>query len=59
VAARGLEADVLITTSGEQTSLFVAPPVIISEGEIDTIFKALHHGLELADAEVDRNGGAA
>jgi 4-aminobutyrate aminotransferase-like enzyme len=54
VAARGLEADVLITTSGEQTSLFVAPPLIVSEDEIERIFTALHHGLELADAEVER-----
>jgi 4-aminobutyrate aminotransferase-like enzyme len=59
VAARGLEAGVLITTSGEQTSLFIAPPLIVAEAEIDQIFTALHHGLELADAERDRNGGAA
>jgi 4-aminobutyrate aminotransferase-like enzyme len=59
VAARALEADALITTSGEQTSLFVAPPLIVSEEEIDKIFAALHHGLELADAEYERNGGGA
>ncbi len=51
VAARALEAGVLIATSGEQTSLFLAPPLVISEPELDQIFGALHHGLELADQE--------
>jgi 4-aminobutyrate aminotransferase-like enzyme len=59
VAARALEADALITTSGEQTSLFVAPPLIVSDEEIDKIFAALDHGLELADAELARTGEAA
>lgn len=52
VAARALEAGVLITTSGEQTSLFLAPPLIVSEGEIDQIIAALDHGLALADDEL-------
>lgn len=59
VAARSLDADVLIATSGEQTSLFVAPPLIVSEEEIDKIMAALDHGLELADAEYERSGGSA
>jgi 4-aminobutyrate aminotransferase-like enzyme len=59
VAARALEADVLLTTSGEQTSLFMAPPLIVSEDEIEKIFTGLHHGLALADAELDRDGGLA
>jgi 4-aminobutyrate aminotransferase-like enzyme len=49
VAARALEAGVLIATSGEQTSLFVAPPLIVSEEELRTIFDALDHGLTVTD----------
>jgi 4-aminobutyrate aminotransferase-like enzyme len=49
VAARALVAGALIATSGEQTSLFVAPPLIVSDAELDLIFDALHQGLELAD----------
>ena len=51
VAARALAADALIATSAEQTSLFVAPPLIVADDELDRIFAALDHGLELADAE--------
>jgi 4-aminobutyrate aminotransferase-like enzyme len=51
VAARALVADALIATSAEQTSLFVAPPLIVDDDELDRIFAALDHGLELADAE--------
>ncbi len=51
VVARALEAGALIATSGEQTSLFLAPPLVISDAELARIFDALHHGLELADAE--------
>ena len=46
-----MEAGALIATSGEQTSLFLAPPLVISDAELARIFDALHHGLELADAE--------
>jgi len=57
VAARALEAGVLIATSGEQTSLFLAPPLVVSERELGMIFDALHHGLELADKEAARGAG--
>jgi 4-aminobutyrate aminotransferase-like enzyme len=53
VAALALAAGSLIATSGEQTSLFVAPPLIASEEEINLIFDALDHGLVLADAKVE------
>ena len=59
VAARALDADALIATSGEQTSLFIAPPLIVTEEELNTIFEALHHGLELADEEHRRAGDPA
>lgn len=52
VVARALTAGALIATSGEQTSLFLAPPLVISDMELGVIFDALHHGLELADTEL-------
>lgn len=52
VAARALEADVLLATSGEQTSLFLAPPLIVSDEELERIFAAVDHALELADQEL-------
>jgi 4-aminobutyrate aminotransferase-like enzyme len=52
VVARALEAGSLIATSGEQTSLFLAPPLVISDTELGRVFDALDHGLELADAEL-------
>jgi 4-aminobutyrate aminotransferase-like enzyme len=52
VVAKALEAGALIATSGEQTSLFLAPPLIVSDDELDRIFAALDHGLEHADQQV-------
>ena len=51
VAAAALDKGVMIGTSGEQTSLFIAPPLIISEEEIETIVQALDAGLSVADRE--------
>jgi 4-aminobutyrate aminotransferase-like enzyme len=51
IAARVLEAGVMIATSGEQTSLFIAPPLIVEREELDRILGAVDHGLGLADAE--------
>jgi 4-aminobutyrate aminotransferase-like enzyme len=52
VAARAAEAGALIGTSGEASSLFLAPPLIISETELDRVFDALDHGLAVADQAV-------
>lgn len=52
VAARALEAGALIATSGEQTSLFIAPPLVIEEEDLTRIVNALDHGLEVADREL-------
>ena len=52
VAASALEAGALIGTSGEQTSLFLAPPLIIEESDVVRLLEALDHGLEVADAEL-------
>lgn len=49
VAAAALRAGALLATSGEQTSLFVAPPLIVSDTELDVVFDALDAGLEVAD----------
>jgi 4-aminobutyrate aminotransferase-like enzyme len=54
VAARALEADVLVATSGEQTSLFIAPPLIVSEDELRKILEALDQGLMVADRELEQ-----
>jgi len=49
VAARAMEAGALIATSCEQTSVFIAPPLIVSDSELEQIFDALHVGLQVAD----------
>ena len=51
VASRSLEAGAVIGTSGEQTSLFLAPPLVISEHEAERLLDALDHGLDVADRE--------
>ncbi|MGH2964724.1 MAG: aminotransferase class III-fold pyridoxal phosphate-dependent enzyme [Solirubrobacterales bacterium] len=53
VVTRALEAGALFATSGEQTSIFIAPPIIISEDELEKLFAALDHGLSAADEEID------
>jgi 4-aminobutyrate aminotransferase-like enzyme len=53
IAARVLAADVMIATSGEETSLFIAPPLIIEREQLDQVMSALDHGLALADAELE------
>jgi 4-aminobutyrate aminotransferase-like enzyme len=58
VVARALAAGALIATSGEQTSLFIAPPLVVTEHELDLIFDALHHGLEAADSELSASPAA-
>ena len=58
VAARALEAGALLATSGEQTSLFLAPPLIVTDEELDAILDALDEGLAVADAEVATAGVA-
>jgi 4-aminobutyrate aminotransferase-like enzyme len=55
IAARVLAADVMIATSGEETSLFIAPPLIVEREHLDRIITALDHGLSLADAELAKS----
>jgi 4-aminobutyrate aminotransferase-like enzyme len=49
VAARALAAGALIGTSGERTSLFIAPPLTIADDELDRLLSALDVGLAAAD----------
>ncbi|MET4578188.1 class-III pyridoxal-phosphate-dependent aminotransferase [Ottowia thiooxydans] len=44
-----LEAGVVLGTSGEETSLFIAPALIISDSELELLFQGLDHALEAAD----------
>jgi 4-aminobutyrate aminotransferase-like enzyme len=52
VSLRALEAGAVIGTSGEQTSLFLAPPLVISKAEAGLLRDALDHGLDVADEHV-------
>jgi 4-aminobutyrate aminotransferase-like enzyme len=51
VAERALEAGALIGTSGEQTSLFLCPAMVIADSELDELLAAIDHGLDVADRE--------
>jgi 4-aminobutyrate aminotransferase-like enzyme len=53
VANEALQAGALIGTSGEETSLFLAPPFIIEEDEVIKLIDALDHGLSFADKELE------
>ena len=49
VAAAALAAGALLATSGEQTSVFVAPPLVVDDAGMRVIFDALDAGLTVAD----------
>lgn len=53
VSAAALEQDVLIPTSGEQDSLFLAPPLNIEEPHLDRILAVLDEALEVADRQLE------
>lgn len=55
VALRALEHGALIGTSGEQTSLFIAPPLIIEQSELEQLLEALDIGLTIADELKERS----
>lgn len=58
VANRALDAGALIGTSGEETSLFLAPPFIIEEAEVRQLLEALDHGLSVADEAFEKSAAA-
>jgi 4-aminobutyrate aminotransferase-like enzyme len=47
--AAALDAGVLIAANGEETSLFIAPPLIVTDGELETILVALDRALAVGD----------
>lgn len=49
IVASALDAGVLFATSSEQASIFIAPPLIISDTELETVMQALDHALKVAD----------
>lgn len=59
VAAHALSRDVVIGTSGEQTSLFLAPSLLMSESELNLLLDVLDESLGLADAAFAESGQAA
>jgi 4-aminobutyrate aminotransferase-like enzyme len=50
--AAALDVGVLIAANGEEASLFIAPPLIVSDGELETILVALDRALTVADKTV-------
>jgi 4-aminobutyrate aminotransferase-like enzyme len=58
VSLRALEAGAVIGTSGEQTSLFLAPPLVISNAEAAQLLDALDHGLDIADQRCARDAAS-
>jgi 4-aminobutyrate aminotransferase-like enzyme len=54
VRRAALDAGALIGTSGEQTSLFIAPPLIIEDVDLLRIVDALDTGLRAADEVLTR-----
>jgi hypothetical protein len=51
-AAKLKPAEGFVERDGLAPSLFLAPPLVISDTELGQIFDALHHGLELANTEL-------
>jgi 4-aminobutyrate aminotransferase-like enzyme len=50
VVAAALDAGVLLATRDEEASLFIAPPLIVTDGELDQILRALDRALSATDA---------
>jgi 4-aminobutyrate aminotransferase-like enzyme len=52
--AAALDAGVLFSTNADESSLCLAPPLIVSDGELETILTALDRGLSVADKVLPR-----
>jgi 4-aminobutyrate aminotransferase-like enzyme len=57
--AAALDAGVLIAANGEEESLFIAPPLIVSDGELETILDALDRALTVGDNTLLSVGGGS
>jgi 4-aminobutyrate aminotransferase-like enzyme len=55
VAARAFQDGALIATSGEQTSLFLAPPLVISEADLGELLDVLDGALRVSDEAFERS----
>jgi 4-aminobutyrate aminotransferase-like enzyme len=53
LARRALELGVLIGTSGEPSSLFIAPPLVITDDELHELFDVLDAALDVADRTLE------
>lgn len=51
VSDRAVVAGAMFATSGEQTSIFLAPSFLVSKPELSEMLSALDYGLEVADEE--------
>jgi 4-aminobutyrate aminotransferase-like enzyme len=58
IVAAAMDQGVLIATSAQETSLYIAPPLIVSDAEIDMILNALDNALGVTGA-VLAEGGAS
>ena len=58
VQAKALEAGVLVSISGEQTSVFLAPPLVTKERDLRAMIEGLNVALEAADVLVPEATGA-
>lgn len=58
VAAAALDLGAMFGTSGERTSLFLAPPLIVKEEELESMLAILDGALALADDEYQRRTSA-
>lgn len=54
VASAALAEGALFATSGEQTSIFIAPPLIVSEEELGLLLDALDKALLVADEAIEQ-----
>jgi 4-aminobutyrate aminotransferase-like enzyme len=50
VVAAALDAGVLLASRGQEESLFIAPPLIVADSELDQILRALDRALSVTDA---------
>lgn len=55
VVAAAMAQNVVIGTSGEQTSLFLAPALIISDSDLELLLQVLDHSLSVADQAFERS----
>ena len=58
IVAAALDAGVLIATSAEETSLFIAPPLTVGDEELDTILEVLDRSLSVADGVLPEKTGS-